>query len=281
MRCVAGIAAVLLAVSPSAGYAEKLQVTSHSYFVLFEFQRLFIGMVFDRPPDLSTIDSGGRPKDQFVVGIDVDRFYDPDPHVFDFVQGGGTGRLMGNDGQWSWADLRATNTGHADELHITRGFPGELLPSVLEGPDVFSTFSPKDTTLVVSVDFDLLGWAADEVPSDFGYIIETYEYGDGRPLWQQGGHYNPTSASPILFGDVNLDLQVDGLDIEPFVDVMLNGPYQAEADMNKDQTVNGLDVDPFVAAIVGGGIQSVPEPSTFLLCLVALGTAGGWRKWAA
>jgi hypothetical protein len=41
---------------------------------------------------------------------------------------------------------------------------------------------------------------------------------------------------------------------------------------------NGLDVDPFVAAVVGGA-QSVPEPSTLLLGLVALGVVGGWRKW--
>jgi hypothetical protein len=82
-----------------------------------------------------------------------------------------------------------------------------------------------------------------------------------------------------LFGDVNLDGEVNGLDVDPFVDVLLNGPYQAEADMNTDQVVNGLDVDPFVAAVVGGGgAQAVPEPSTLLLCLVALGVVALWQK---
>ena len=61
---------------------------------------------------------------------------------------------------------------------------------------------------------------------------------------------------------------VNGLDVDPFVGALLNGPFQAEADMNLDGVVNGLDVDPFVAAVVGGGVQAVPEPST--LALVAL-----------
>jgi hypothetical protein len=87
------------------------------------------------------------------------------------------------------------------------------------------------------------------------------------------------SADPLL-GDVNGDGDVNGLDVDPFVDVLLSGPYQQEADMNEDQVVNGLDVDPFVAAVVGG-TQPIPEPSTLLLALVALGVVGGWRQWAA
>jgi hypothetical protein len=77
----------------------------------------------------------------------------------------------------------------------------------------------------------------------------------------------------LLLGDVNLDGEVNGLDVDPFVEVLLSGPYRTEADMNEDQVVNGLDVDPFVAAVVGGA-QQIPEPSTLLLCLVALGVVG-------
>ncbi len=83
-----------------------------------------------------------------------------------------------------------------------------------------------------------------------------------------------------VLGDVNLDGEVNGLDVDPFVDILLNGPYQAAADMNDDQVVNGLDVDPFVAVVVGGAAQArVPEPSTLLLCSIALGVVGGWRRW--
>jgi hypothetical protein len=74
-------------------------------------------------------------------------------------------------------------------------------------------------------------------------------------------------------GDVNGDGEVNGLDVDPFVDILLNGPYQATADMNEDQVVNGLDVDPFVTAVVGSGVvQAVPEPTT--LVLTAIGLSG-------
>jgi hypothetical protein len=82
----------------------------------------------------------------------------------------------------------------------------------------------------------------------------------------------------LALADVNLDGEVNGLDVDPFIDVLLSGLYQQEADMNEDQVVNGLDVDPFVAAVVGG-TQPAPEPSTLLLCIVALVVVGGWRKW--
>ena len=69
----------------------------------------------------------------------------------------------------------------------------------------------------------------------------------------------------LSIGDVNHDTEVDGLDVDPFVDVLLASRFDVAADMNGDGAVNGLDVGPFVAA-VGGGTQQIPEPSTLLLC---------------
>ena len=54
-------------------------------------------------------------------------------------------------------------------------------------------------------------------------------------------------------------------------------PNTIESDV-VSQAVNGLDVDPFVAAVVGGGMQPIPEPSTTLLALCALGVVAGWRR---
>ena len=79
-------------------------------------------------------------------------------------------------------------------------------------------------------------------------------------------------VDPPLLGDVNLDTEVNGLDVDPFVDVLLNGPFQVQADMNEDGEVNGLDVDLFVEAVVGGGVQAVPEPAT--LALAGMGLLG-------
>ncbi len=88
----------------------------------------------------------------------------------------------------------------------------------------------------------------------------------------------------LLFGDVNGDGAVNGLDVDPFVDILLRGPYKAEADMNRDRVLNGLDVDLFVAAVLGGGGTvagsgaPVPEPCTRTLAALALLVMAGLRR---
>ena len=81
-------------------------------------------------------------------------------------------------------------------------------------------------------------------------------------LWTQIA----TAIAAPLLGDVNLDEAVNGLDVEPFVDVLVTGVFQAEADMNQDGAVNGLDVDLFADAVVAGmSLTAVPEPNTAML----------------
>ena len=53
----------------------------------------------------------------------------------------------------------------------------------------------------------------------------------------------------LAIGDVNHDSEVNGLDVDPFVDVLLASRFDVAADMNGDGVVNGLDVEPFVAAV--------------------------------
>jgi hypothetical protein len=85
------------------------------------------------------------------------------------------------------------------------------------------------------------------------------------------------TPSPAELGDVNLDGEVNGLDVDPFVGLVTSGGFQTEADMNEDGAVNGLDVDPFVAAVVGGGVQAVPEPSTLILLALGLSSFIAWQ----
>jgi hypothetical protein len=102
------------------------------------------------------------------------------------------------------------------------------------------------------------------------------------------GNDGETTSQPPL-GDVNLDGVVNGLDVDPFVDRLLNGPYQIEPDMNGDGFINGLDVDPFVEAVAGGGgavvagPQAVPEPATAALAGAGLLIVAGsyWRRTMA
>ena len=55
----------------------------------------------------------------------------------------------------------------------------------------------------------------------------------------------------VLLGDVDLDGIVSLLDVAPFVDLLLSGEFQAEADTNQDGVVDLLDVQPFVAILTG------------------------------
>jgi hypothetical protein len=58
-------------------------------------------------------------------------------------------------------------------------------------------------------------------------------------------------GSSVLVGDVNQDGLVNLLDVNPFVDRITTGKFQAEADINGDGVVNLLDVEPFVALLTG------------------------------
>lgn len=61
---------------------------------------------------------------------------------------------------------------------------------------------------------------------------------------------DPFGPQP-LFGDVNLDGVVDLLDVTPFVNRLIDGPYQNEADINQDGVVGLEDIQLFVAVLTG------------------------------
>ena len=50
----------------------------------------------------------------------------------------------------------------------------------------------------------------------------------------------------VLPGDVNLDNAVNLLDVAPFIELLQQGGYQAEADCNYDGSFDLLDVAPFI-----------------------------------
>ena len=56
----------------------------------------------------------------------------------------------------------------------------------------------------------------------------------------------------VLLGDVNLDGEVNLLDVQPFVDIITDNGFQAEADVNQDGSVDLLDVAEFVLLLTGG-----------------------------
>jgi hypothetical protein len=78
----------------------------------------------------------------------------------------------------------------------------------------------------------------------------------------------------ILLGDLDGDGDVDGVDIDPFVQILSgNLPYDPAGDFDGDGDVDGVDIDPFVGALSGSGMATsaltslavIPEPTTLVL----------------
>ena len=49
-----------------------------------------------------------------------------------------------------------------------------------------------------------------------------------------------------------MDGTVDFFDIQPFIDVLSSGEFQAEADVNCDTVVDFFDIQAFIAILMGG-----------------------------
>ena len=58
-------------------------------------------------------------------------------------------------------------------------------------------------------------------------------------------------TTTVLLGDVDLNGTVEFLDIGPFIDVLSNNGFQAEADCDENGEVNFLDIGPFIDILAG------------------------------
>ena len=130
---------------------------------------------------------------------------------------------------------------------------------------------------LVGTTFELFDWDGVTLTGAFEIVTEA------EASWDTSSLYTTGEVTLASAGVLDLNLvrvgQVNGLDVDPFVDVLLNGPYQSEADMNGDGVVNGVDVDPFVGDLVGGSVAVVPEPSALVLAMLGMiGVAACCRR---
>lgn len=63
------------------------------------------------------------------------------------------------------------------------------------------------------------------------------------------GFTGTTTVPGVLLGDVNLDGVVNFLDIAPFIVLLADGEFQAEADIDQNGSVNFLDIGPFITIL--------------------------------
>ena len=74
----------------------------------------------------------------------------------------------------------------------------------------------------------------------------------GHDLWVDNVAVTGSFAqAPFLLGDVNRDGVVNFLDISPFIALLTNGTFQAEADCDENGAVNFLDIAPFIGILSG------------------------------
>ncbi|MEM9409633.1 MAG: dockerin type I domain-containing protein [Planctomycetota bacterium] len=118
------------------------------------------------------------------------------------------------------------------------------------GPVLFDAgYDPAaDAFLIARVDFEVLTAGEAEILLQSDYNIAN----DGFSLDVSVASFTIHSNPVVELGDVNRDGVISLLDIEPFIDLLINNRFQIEADMNQNGAVDLLDVEPFIAAVESG-----------------------------
>ena len=92
------------------------------------------------------------------------------------------------------------------------------------------------------------------------------DFSDGAPFPDPFGITVGGATPDPIKGDVNQDGTVDFFDIQPFIDVLSSGEFQAEADVNCDTVVDFFDIQAFIDILAGGsaGLAGLALGSTGL-----------------
>jgi len=113
-------------------------------------------------------------------------------------------------------------------------------------------FGLASGTLASNVDIDNGFLAADRFPAISLMDVLTLTADAGETSFNLKGFELVTVFtydSGVLIGDVNRDGAVNFSDIVPFIALLSNNEFQAEADINGDGEVNFSDIVPFIALL--------------------------------
>ena len=108
---------------------------------------------------------------------------------------------------------------------------------------------PNGAFLLARVDFDIVGDGVADLEFTLGSLGVSELLGPF--LDPSFGSATLDTSLPIedFIGDVNIDCEVNFLDIPAFIDVLISGEFNPQADLNFDEAVDFGDIPPFVAVL--------------------------------
>lgn len=145
-------------------------------------------------------------------------------------------------------------------VNISGGTLGEFEASAnsevnIFGSEFFLGGVPLDG-LVIGEAFTIVG--RDSVLSGRLTSGEEFSFGTDNlcqaeldDFFDPDGTLTVTLTAPFLLGDVNQDDVVDFSDIAPFIEVLSNQTFQAEADTDGNEVVDFFDIPPFINILIG------------------------------
>ena len=123
------------------------------------------------------------------------------------------------------------------------------------GSDFFINDVPIDDMLTIDTFFEipdrgitLSGLLADG--TEFSFDLNSSNV-DGEDFFDPRSTVGVTLVASGLLGDVDMDGAVDFFDIQPFIEVLSNQGFQAEADIDGNGVVDFLDIAPFIGLLSG------------------------------
>ena len=129
---------------------------------------------------------------------------------------------------------------------LRRIIPSDLSDFGVPGADIV----PQGIAFDDNGDMTVVSWTGGVYQFDGdGNLLNSYDPAPTIPPMagkSRSMAFEYQAPDSIVLGDVDLNGFVNLLDVAPFVEVLLQGIYQAEADVNQDQEVDLLDVEPFV-----------------------------------
>jgi len=184
-------ALMLMESSAGAQTAPWFGVISDSFQIDRADQEVIFSINFNRVPDLTTVDSDGRPADQFQLLIDTDQVVIPHPQTLHRVTGREGDAYSFYNGQPTYQDIVGAEITFLSSNSLIQG---ELRKEDENGEPTSITpypFTLAGSLASIAIPFSDLG----QSPGQFGYVIEIYHFGGSD--YSGGAFFNPTLRIPL------------------------------------------------------------------------------------